>query len=84
MVLGRMGVPGVAGFGLHMGESGAWGRIGNSNQVLAGGTQDLPAGVTGIARERLIAVRTIELKVGITRRHPVEYAQNRVCKYVLN
>jgi hypothetical protein len=66
-----MGVPGAAGFRFDMGESGAGRRIGNADEVLAGGTLNLPARVTGLAGQGLITVGTIEFEfVGVHGRCP--------------
>ena len=61
-----MRIPGVAGFRLHMGETGARWRIGNADEVLAGGALNLPAGVARVALQRLITIGTIEFEfVGV-------------------
>jgi hypothetical protein len=62
-----MRCPSLAGFRLHLGETGACGRIGNADEMLAGGTLNLPSGVTWIALQRLIAVGTVEFEVGCVR-----------------
>ena len=82
--LRRMRVPGVAGFGLHVGKPGACRRVGNANKMIAGGALDLPAGVAGIALQRLVAVRTVELEIGLTHRLLRDHAQKRPWKYLYN
>jgi hypothetical protein len=57
-----MRVPGTAGFRLDVGETGARRRIGNTDEMLAGRALDLASGMARVARERLIAVRTVEFK----------------------
>jgi hypothetical protein len=57
-----MGGPGLAGFRLDMGEACARWRIGDADQVLAAWALNLPAGVAGIALQRLITVGTIEFE----------------------
>ena len=59
-----MGVPGVAGFRLHVGEAGARRRIGNADKMLAGRALNLPAGVARVALQRLIAVGAVEFEFG--------------------
>ena len=57
-----MRVPGTAGFRLDVGETGARRRIGDTDEMLAGRALDLASGMARVARERLIAVRTVEFK----------------------
>jgi hypothetical protein len=45
-----------------MGKAGTGGRIGNANDVLAGGALNLPAGILRLAFQRLIAMGTIKLE----------------------
>jgi hypothetical protein len=45
-----------------MGEASAGGRIGNANEMLAGGALDLASGELRFALQRLVAVRTIKFK----------------------
>ena len=59
-----MGVPGMAGFGLDLGKARAGRGIRNANKVLASGALDLPTGKLRFAFQGLIAMRTIELKIG--------------------
>jgi hypothetical protein len=51
-----MRVPGAPGFRLNLGEAHARRRIGNANQMLAGGTLNLPPGELWFATQRLITV----------------------------
>ena len=62
IALRRVRVPGAAGFRLHMREAGAGGRIGDADEMLAGRALDLASGVARVARERLIAVCTVEFE----------------------
>jgi hypothetical protein len=57
-----MGVPGAAGFRFDMGESGAGRRVGNADEMIAGGALNLAARVAGITLQRLVAVGTIEFE----------------------
>ena len=67
----QMRVPGVPGFRLHMGKTGAGRRIGDADEVLAPRTLNLPPGVARIALQRLIAVGTVEFEFsGAHRVHP--------------
>ncbi len=59
-----MGVPGMAGLGLDVRETGAGRRIGNANEMLASRTLHLSAGVARVTLERLIAVRTEKFEFG--------------------
>ena len=54
--------PGLAGFGLNLGETHARGRIGNADEVLAGGTLNLAPGKLRFALQRLITVGTVEFE----------------------
>lgn len=56
--------PRLAGFGLDVGEAGAGRRMGDADEMVAPGTLNLPAGVAGIALQRLVAVRAVELECG--------------------
>jgi hypothetical protein len=60
----RVRVPSTAGFRLDMGETGASRRVGDADEMLAGRALDLASGMARVARERLIAVRTIEFEFG--------------------
>jgi hypothetical protein len=48
-----------------MRETGARRRIGDANQVLAGGALNLPAGVNRFALQRLVAVLAMEFKFSV-------------------
>jgi hypothetical protein len=64
-----------------VGETGACWRIGNVDEMLAGRTLNLPAGVARVALQRLIAVGTIEFKfIRAHRLHP-HHAQTSHKKY---
>ncbi len=77
-----MGVPSAAGLRLDMRESRARRRAGDANEVVAAGALDLPAGVAGIALQRLFAVGTIEFEFGSVHRLHPPHAQDRGQKYV--
>jgi hypothetical protein len=62
--LGWVRVPSTAGFRLDVGEAGAGRRVGDADEMLAGRALDLASGMARVARERLIAVRTVEFKFG--------------------
>ena len=64
LAFGKMRVPGVAGLRLDVGEAGSRRRIWNADQMLAGGTLNLPAGELRFAFQRLVAVRAIEFEIG--------------------
>jgi hypothetical protein len=59
-----MCVPGVTGLRLDVRETSSSRRIGNADQVLAGGTLNLATGELGLALQRLVAVRAIEFEIG--------------------
>jgi hypothetical protein len=52
----------VAGFGLDVGEPGARRGIGDADEVVAGRTLNLAAGMTRVALQRLVTVGTVEFK----------------------
>ena len=62
LALGRMCVPGAAGFRLDLGETGARRRIGNPDEMLAGRALNLPSGELRFALERLVAVGAVKLE----------------------
>ncbi len=65
---GDVGGPGLAGFGLDVGEAHAGGGIGDADEMLAGGALDLPAGELSLALQGLIAVVAVKFEfVGIHR-----------------
>ena len=74
--------PSLAGFRVDLGEPGAGRRIGNANEMLAGGTLNLPAGVARIALQRLITVGTIEFEFGCAHRLHPYHAQTGQEKYM--
>jgi len=77
-----MRVPGAAGFRLDLGETGARRWIGDADEMLAGRTLNLPAGMAGVALQRLIAVGTVEFKfVRAHKLHP-HHAQTGHKKYI--
>jgi hypothetical protein len=56
--------PRLAGFRRDLRETHARGRIGNADQVLAGGALNLSAGEMRFALQRLVTVGTIEFEFG--------------------
>ena len=73
--------PGLPGFGLDMGETGAGRGIRDPDEMLAGGALNLPPRVARVAFQRLIAVGTIEFEfVRAHRLHP-DYTQTGPQKY---
>ncbi len=60
--LWQMRVPSPPRFRRNMSEPRPCGRVGNTNQMIAAGTLNLPSGVARIALQRLIAMCTIELE----------------------
>jgi hypothetical protein len=54
--------PSLAGFRLDVRETGARWRVRDADQMVAGGTLNLPAGMARIALQRLVAVRTIKFE----------------------
>ena len=62
LALRRIRVPSVAGFGLDVGEPGARRGIGDADEVVAGRTLNLAAGMTRVALQRLVTVGTVEFK----------------------
>jgi hypothetical protein len=74
--------PGLAGFRLDVGEAGARRRIGNADEVIAGRALDLPAGVTRVALQRLVAVRTVEFEFVRAHKLLPHHAQTAGQKYM--
>jgi hypothetical protein len=75
----------VPRLGLDLGESHAGRWIGNMDQVLAGGTLNLPSGELGFGLQRLVTLRTIEFEFScIHNIHQLLYsqAQNPAKKYI--
>jgi hypothetical protein len=65
-----------------VGEAGARRGIGNADEMLAGRTLNLPAGMARVALQRLITVGTVEFKfVRAHRLHP-HHAQTGRKKYI--
>lgn len=75
-------IPRMAGLWFDMGEPRAGRRIRNADEVIAGGTLNLPARVARIALQRLVAVGTIEFELGCIHRLRPVHAQNRRQKYI--
>jgi hypothetical protein len=57
-----MSGPGLAGFRLDVGEAGAWRRVRNANEMVAGRTLNLPPGELWFALQRLVAVGAIKFE----------------------
>ena len=74
--------PSLADLWLHLGEAGAWRRIGNANQMLAGWTLNLPAGMTWIALQGLVAVGTVKFELRCAHGLDPYHAQTRHKKYM--
>jgi hypothetical protein len=62
-----------------VGKAGAGRRVGNADEVMARRALNLPAGMAGIALERLIAVRTVEFEFGAAHNlfHPLHASAGR-------
>jgi hypothetical protein len=56
-------------------ETGAWWRIRDADEMVAGGTLNLAAGVARVAFQRLIAVGTIKFKFFYAHRLHLHHAQ---------
>jgi hypothetical protein len=65
-----------------MGETGACGRIGDANQNLASRALNLPAGVAGVALQRLVAVGTVEFEFIRIHKLLPHHAQSGCKKYM--
>jgi hypothetical protein len=77
-----MSVPGASGLRLNLGETGAGWRIGDADEMLAGGTLNLPPGELRFALQRLVAVETVEFEfVCVHKLHP-HHAQSGREKYM--
>ena len=76
--------PGLAGFRLDMSEASARRRIGDADEMVAGRTLDLPAGVAWVALQRLIAVGTVEFEFIRAHKLPAHHAPTGCKKYMKN
>jgi len=72
-----MRVPGAPGLRLDVGETGARGRIGNANEMLAGRALNLPTGEMHFALQRLVAVRTVKFEFGCCHKFYLHKRKNR-------
>jgi len=79
--LGNMRGPGLAGFRLNVGESGARRRVRNPDEMVAGRTLDLTTGMAGFTLQRLIAVGAVEFKFGGVHSLHSHHAQTGCKKY---
>ena len=77
----HMGVPGMAGFRLYVGEAGARRWIGNADKMLTGWALNLSARVARVTLQRLIAMGTIEFEFRWAHRFHPHPAQNGHQKY---
>lgn len=77
-----MRIPCVAGFRLHVGETGARGWIGNADEMLATGALNLPPGVARVALQRLITVGTVEFEFIRAHKLHLHHAQTGRKKYM--
>jgi hypothetical protein len=84
VTLWNMRGPGLAGLRIDMSETGARRRTGNTDEVLASWTLNLPASVARVALQRLIAVGAVKLEVGGIHKLYADYAQNGNEKYMKN
>jgi hypothetical protein len=65
-------------------EAGARRRVGDSDEVIAGGTLDLPPGELWFALQRLVAMRAVKLEfICVHKLHP-HHAQTGGEKYMKN
>jgi hypothetical protein len=67
-----------------MGETGTRWRTGDADEMLAGGTLNLPPSVAGIALQRLVAVGTVEFEFVRVHKLLPHHAQTGWNKYIKN
>jgi hypothetical protein len=77
-----MRVPGASGLRLHLGETHTRWRIGDADEMLAGGTLNLSSGELWFATQRLIAVGTIEFEFRCVHKLHPHHAQTGREKYM--
>lgn len=80
--LRRVRIPSVPRLGLDVRETGARGRIGNADEMVAGRTLNLPARVARVALQGLVTMGTIEFELGGVHRLQPHYAQTGPKKYI--
>jgi len=76
--------PGLAGFRLDVGETGARRRTGDADEMLAGWALNLPAGVARVALQRLITVGTVEFEFIRAHKLLPHHAPTGCKKYIKN
>ena len=76
-----MSGPSLTDLRLDVREAGTRWRIRNADQMLAGRALNLPARVTGIALQRLIAVGTVEFELGGVHSLRPDHTQNHRKRY---
>jgi hypothetical protein len=64
-----------------MREAGARRRVGDSDEVIAGGTLNLPPGELWFALQRLVAMRAVKLEFIRVHKLPHHHAPNGFEKY---
>jgi hypothetical protein len=74
--------PGLTGFRLDVGESGACGRIGDADEMLAGRALNLTTGELRFALQRLVAVGAIKFEFVRVHNLHHHHAQNVCEKYM--
>jgi hypothetical protein len=74
--------PGLARFRLDVSETGARRRVRDADQMVAGGTLNLPAGMARIALQRLVAMGTIKFEFVRVHSIPLWHAHIRHKKYL--
>jgi hypothetical protein len=84
VALGHMRRPGLAGFRLDVGEASARRRIGDADEMIAGRTLDLSAGMARVALQRLIAMGTVEFEFVRAHKLLSHHAPTGSIKYMKN
>jgi hypothetical protein len=79
-----VGGPGLAGFRLDMGKTGARRWIGNADEDIAGRTLDLPARELGLTFQWLITVGTVKFEFICAHTLHPHHAANGRKKYIKN
>jgi hypothetical protein len=74
--------PSLAGLRLHLRKPGARWRIGNTDEMVAGWTLNLPPGELWFALQGLVAVGTIEFKIVCVHGLHLHHAQTDGEKYM--
>jgi hypothetical protein len=74
--------PSLPEFRLHLGETSPGRRIGDTDEMVAGGTLNLASGVARVALQRLVTVGTIEFEIGFAHKLLPDHAQRGLKKYI--